>query len=300
VTRKGGLGRGLGALIPPGGGEGAVAGVYQELPVAVVKPNRFQPREHFGEEALAALADSIREVGVLQPILVRPVDDGFEIIAGERRWRAARRVGLQTIPALLRTTDDASTLEQALVENVHRADLNPLEEAAAYQQLIEDFQLTHEQVAARVGRSRVAITNTLRLLQLPPAIQKLIQDDVLKEGHARALLGTPDRAFQEQLARRAVNEGLSVRAVEDAVRAHGAAPDKGGGGRRGTPATGQLRAPGLLELEELLGDYLDTRVKVAIGGKQGKVTIDFADLEDLERIYRLITEGRPARRKKTG
>jgi ParB family chromosome partitioning protein len=300
VTRKGGLGRGLGALIPPGGGEGAVAGVYQELPVAVVKPNRCQPREHFGEEALAALADSIREVGVLQPILVRPVDDGFEIIAGERRWRAARRVGLQTIPVLLRTTDDASTLEQALVENVHRADLNPLEEAAAYQQLIEDFQLTHEQVAARVGRSRVAITNTLRLLQLPPAIQKLIQDDVLKEGHARALLGTPDRAFQEQLARRAVNEGLSVRAVEDAVRAHGAAPDKGGGGRRGTPATGQLRAPGLLELEELLGDYLDTRVKVAIGGKQGKVTIDFADLEDLERIYRLITEGRPARRKKTG
>jgi ParB family chromosome partitioning protein len=299
VTRKGGLGRGLGALIPPGGGEGAVAGVYQELPVAAVKPNRFQPRENFGEEALAALADSIREVGLLQPIVVRPVDDGFEIIAGERRWRAARRVGLQTIPALLRTTDDASTLEQALVENVHRADLNPLEEGAAYQQLIEDFQLTHEQVAARVGRSRVAVTNTLRLLQLPPAIQKMIQDDVLKEGHARALLGTPDRAFQEQLARRAVSEGLSVRAVEEAVRAHGGESEKGGGGRR-TPATGQLRAPGLLELEELLGDYLDTRVKVSIGGKQGKVTIDFADLEDLERIYRLITEGRPSRRKKTG
>jgi ParB family chromosome partitioning protein len=299
VTRKGGLGRGLGALIPPGGGEGAVAGVYQELPVAAVKPNRFQPRERFGEEELAALADSIREVGVLQPILVRPMDDGFEIIAGERRWRAARRVGLQTIPALLRTTDDAATLEQALVENVHRADLNPLEEAAAYQQLIEDFQLTHEQVAARVGRSRVAITNTLRLLQLPPAIQKLIQDDALREGHARALLGTPDRAFQEQLARRAVNEGLSVRAVEEAVRAHTGEAEKPGG-RRGTPSTGQLRAPGLLELEELLGDYLDTRVKIAVGGKQGKVSIDFADLEDLERIYRLITEGRPASRKKTG
>lgn len=299
MTRKGGLGRGLGALIPPGGGEGAVAGVYQELPVAAVKPNRFQPRERFGEEELGALADSIREVGVLQPILVRPIDDGFEIIAGERRWRAARRVGLQTIPALLRTTDDAATLEQALVENVHRADLNPLEEAAAYQQLIEDFQLTHEQVAARVGRSRVAITNTLRLLQLPPAIQKLIQDDALREGHARALLGTPDRAFQEQLARRAVNEGLSVRAVEEAVRAHTGAAEKPSG-RRGTPSTGQLRAPGLLELEELLGDYLETRVKIALGGKQGKVSIDFADLEDLERIYRLITEGRPARRKKTG
>jgi ParB family chromosome partitioning protein len=299
VTRKGGLGKGLGALIPPEAGEGNAAGGYQELPVAAVKPNRYQPREHFGEESLASLADSIREVGVLQPILVRPADDGFELIAGERRLRAARRIGLQTIPALVRSTDDASTLEQALVENVHRADLNALEEAAAYQQLIEDFKLTHEQVAARVGRSRVTITNTLRLLQLPPAIQKLIQDDTLREGHARALLGTPDRAFQEQLARRAVKEGLSVRAVEEAVRAHSAGPDKGDGRTATTPTTGVLRPPGLLELEELLGDYLDTRVKVSIGGKQGKVTIDFADLEDLERIYRAMTEGRSPR-KKTG
>jgi ParB family transcriptional regulator, chromosome partitioning protein len=299
VTRKGGLGRGLGALIPPVTGEGAIAAGYQELPVAAVKPNRYQPREHFGEESLAALADSIREVGVLQPILVRPADDGFELIAGERRWRAARRVGLQTIPALVRTTDDASTLEQALVENVHRADLNALEEAAAYQQLIEDFKLTHEQVAARVGRSRVAITNTLRLLQLPPAIQKLIQEDALKEGHARALLGTPDRAFQEQLARRAVKEGLSVRAVEDAVRTH-TKPDKGASGKTTPPTPGQLRPPGLLELEEMLGDYLETRVKIAIGGKQGKLTIDFADLEDLERIYRIMTEGGSAGKRKTG
>jgi ParB family chromosome partitioning protein len=298
VARKGGLGRGLGALIPPVTGEGATGGGYQELPVATIKPNRYQPREHFGEESLAALADSIREVGVLQPVLVRPVDEGFELIAGERRWRAARRVGLQTIPALVRTTDDASTLEQALVENVHRADLNALEEAAAYQQLIEDFKLTHEQVAARVGRSRVAITNTLRLLQLPPAIQKLIQDDALKEGHARALLGTPDRAFQEQLARRAVNEGLSVRAVEEAVRAH-TKPEKAGGAKT-TPPAGQLRPPGLLELEEMLGDYLETRVKIAIGGKQGKLTIEFADLEDLERIYRIMTEGESARKRKTG
>jgi ParB family chromosome partitioning protein len=299
VTRKGGLGRGLGALIPPVTGEGATATGYQELPVAAVKPNRYQPREHFGEESLAALADSIREVGVLQPILVRPVDDGFELIAGERRWRAARRVGLQTIPALVRTTDDASTLEQALVENVHRADLNALEEAAAYQQLIEDFKLTHEQVAARVGRSRVAITNTLRLLQLPPSIQKLIQDDTLKEGHARALLGTPDRAFQEQLARRAVNEGLSVRAVEDAVRAH-TKPEKAGRAKSTPPTPGQLRPPGLLELEEMLGDYLETRVKIVIGGKQGKLTVEFADLEDLERIYRIMTEGGSARKRKTG
>jgi ParB family transcriptional regulator, chromosome partitioning protein len=294
VTRKGGLGKGLGALIPPGAAEGLGAGGYQELPVSTIRANRYQPREHFGEEQLSALADSIREVGVLQPVLVRPADDGYELIAGERRWRAARRAGLQAIPALIRTTDDASALEHALVENVHRADLNALEEAAAYQQLIEDFGLTHEQVAARVGRSRVAITNTLRLLQLPPAIQKMIQDDTLKGGHARALLGTPDRAFQEQLAKRVVNEGLSVRAVEDAVRAHG------GDAKRAPSATpGQLRPPGLLELEELLGDYLETRVKITVGGKQGKITVDFADLEDLERLYRVVTGDRQ-RRAETG
>jgi ParB family transcriptional regulator, chromosome partitioning protein len=290
VTRKGGLGKGLGALIPPGAAEGLGAGGYQELPVSTIQPNRYQPREHFGEEQLSALADSIREVGVLQPVLVRPADDGYELIAGERRWRAARRAGLQAIPALIRTTDDASALEHALVENVHRADLNALEEAAAYQQLIEDFGLTHEQVAARVGRSRVAITNTLRLLQLPPAIQKMIQDDTLKGGHARALLGTPDRAFQEQLARRVVSEGLSVRAVEDSVRAH-----VGDAKRAPNAAPGQLRPPGLLELEELLGDYLETRVKIAVGGKQGRITVDFADLEDLERLYRVVTGDRQHR-----
>jgi ParB family transcriptional regulator, chromosome partitioning protein len=294
VTRKGGLGKGLGALIPPGAAEGLGAGGYQELPVSTIRANRYQPREHFGEEQLSALADSIREVGVLQPVLVRPADDGYELIAGERRWRAARRAGLQAIPALIRTTDDASALEHALVENVHRADLNALEEAAAYQQLIEDFGLTHEQVAARVGRSRVAITNTLRLLQLPPAIQKMIQEDTLKGGHARALLGTPDRAFQEQLARRVVNEGLSVRAVEDAVRAHA-----GDAKRAPSAAPGQLRPPGLLELEELLGDYLETRVKITVGGKQGKITVDFADLADLERLYRVVTGDRQ-RRAETG
>jgi ParB family transcriptional regulator, chromosome partitioning protein len=294
VTRKGGLGKGLGALIPPGAAEGLGAGGYQELPVSTIRANRYQPREHFGEEQLSALADSIREVGVLQPVLVRPADDGYELIAGERRWRAARRAGLQAIPALIRTTDDASALEHALVENVHRADLNALEEAAAYQQLIEDFGLTHEQVAARVGRSRVAITNTLRLLQLPPAIQKMIQEDTLKGGHARALLGTPDRAFQEQLARRVVNEGLSVRAVEDAVRAH-----TGDAKRAPSAAPGQLRPPGLLELEELLGDYLETRVKITVGGKQGKITVDFADLADLERLYRVVTGDRQ-RRAETG
>ena len=290
MTRKGGLGKGLGALIPPGAAEGLGAGGYQELPISTIQPNRYQPREHFGEEQLSALADSIREVGVLQPVLVRPADDGYELIAGERRWRAARHAGLQAIPALIRTTDDASALEHALVENVHRADLNALEEAAAYQQLIEDFGLTHEQVAARVGRSRVAITNTLRLLQLPPAIQKMIQEDTLKGGHARALLGTPDRAFQEQLARRVVSEGLSVRAVEDSVRAH-----VGDAKRAPSAAPGQLRPPGLLELEELLGDYLETRVKISVGGKQGKITVDFADVADLERLYRVVTGDRQHR-----
>ncbi len=256
MARRGGLGKGLGALIPPGGTEGSTeAGGLDELPLASIKPNRFQPREHFDEEALALLADSIREVGVLQPVLVRPVgDDGFELIAGERRWRAARRVGLQTIPALVRETDDAAALEQALVENLHRDGLNPLEEAAAYQQLIEDFGLTHDEVAARVGRSRATVTNTLRLMQLPPAIQKSVQEGKLSMGHARALLGSPDRSFQELLAKRAVAEDLSVRAVEDAVREHqsessGAPADPAVGGRRGwqpppAPTAGAARARG--------------------------------------------------------
>src|SRR5437870_12922328 len=174
----------------------------QELPVASIEPNRRQPREHFDEETLAALAASIREVGILQPVLVRSVGDGsYELIAGERRWRAARRVGLQTIPALVRVADDASALEHALVENLHRDDLNALEEAGAYQQLIEDFGLTHEEVATRVGKSRVSVTNALRLFQLPPGIQRLVAEGALSAGHARALLGPPDRAYQEALAR---------------------------------------------------------------------------------------------------
>jgi ParB family chromosome partitioning protein len=299
VARRGGLGKGLGALIPPGGTEGAAAETagLDELPLASITPNRFQPRGHFDEEALSQLADSIREVGVLQPVLVRPAADGrYELIAGERRWRAARRVGIQTIPALVRETDDAAALEQALVENLHRDSLNPLEEAAAYQQLIEDFGLTHDEVAGRVGRSRTTVTNTLRLMQLPPAIQKSVQEGKLSMGHARALLGTPDRAFQERLAKLVVADDLSVRATEDAVREHqgagngaapaGAATDTaraGGGGRK-------LRAPGLVELEELLGDHLETRVKISMGASRGKVVVEFSTLEDLERIYRRMTE----------
>ncbi len=227
MAARGGLGKGLGALIPANVGE-QVSGL-EEVLVADVRPNPYQPRSHFDEEALASLAESIREVGVLQPILIRPVEGGYELVAGERRWRAARRVGLQTVPAMVRDTDDASALEHALVENLHRSDLNVLEEAAAYQQLIEDFQLTHEEVAARVGRSRAAVSNTMRLLQLPPTVQRLVRDGSISMGHARALLGTPDRAFQEQLARRAVSDDLTVRAVEEAIRA---APRRRRDGRR--------------------------------------------------------------------
>lgn len=296
MARRGGLGKGLGALIPAANPESI--GGLEEIPVAAIRPNPYQPREHFDEEELSSLAESIREVGILQPVLVRETDDGFELIAGERRWRAARRVGLQNIPALVRDTDDASALEHALVENVHRSDLNVLEEAAAYQQLIEDFGLTHEEVAIRVGRSRTAVTNTMRLLQLPPTVQRLVRDKSLTMGHARALLGTPDRALQEQLAKRIVAEGLSVRAVEDALREPTVVmPDDevsvdptDVAAHESSPATRQLRPPGLLELESLLGDHLDTRVKVDMGTKRGRVTIEFSTLEDLERIYKIITE----------
>lgn len=290
MARRGGLGKGLGALIPAGVPVGI--GGLEEIPVSAIRPNPYQPREHFDEEELASLAESIREVGILQPVLVRETSEGYELIAGERRWRAARRVGLQHIPALVRDTDDASALEHALVENVHRADLNVLEEAAAYQQLIEDFGLTHEEVAIRVGRSRTSVTNTLRLLQLPPAVQRMVRDRSLTMGHARALLGSPDRALQEQLAKRIVVEGLSVRAVEEALRANSAPAERDGGERakEARNATRPLRPPGLLELESLLGDHLDTRVRVEMGAKRGKVSIEFSTLEDLERIYKLITE----------
>jgi ParB family chromosome partitioning protein len=286
MARPGGLGRGLGALIPTGVVSNDEVGL-QEIPTASIRPNPQQPREHFDEESLAALAESIREVGVLQPVLVRAGGDGFELIAGERRWRAARRIGLQTIPAIVRTADDASMLQQAIIENVQREELNPLEEAAAYQQLIEDFSLTHDDVAVRVGRSRATITNTLRLLQLPPSIQRYLKERALRMGHARALLGTPDRAFQEQLAKRAVAEELSVREVEDAIRLRDdSSPSK----TTSSPRATKLRPPGLLELEELLGDYLETRVKITMSPRRGRVEIEFATLEDLERIYRVMTE----------
>lgn len=289
MVRRSGLGRGLGALIPT---EATVVGAsaLMELPLASIVPNPRQPRQEFDEESLAALAASISELGVLQPVLVRPLDDGhYELIAGERRWRAAKRAGLQTLPALVRTAGNAESLEQALVENLHRQDLNALEEAAAYQQLIEDFGLTHDEVATRVGKSRAAVTNALRLFQLPPAIQRHVREGQLSAGHARALLGTPDRAFQEALARRAVSEDLSVRAVEEAVRLR----NELGQPQVPTPTPrsgGSSRPPGLHALEDLLAGHLNTRVKIQLGPRRGKLTIDFADLDDLERIYRLMTE----------
>jgi ParB family chromosome partitioning protein len=295
VARRGGLGKGLDALIPPGAAEDD-ASAFRELPVSAISANRRQPRSRFDEEAMAALTASVRELGVLQPVLVWETGNGnYELIAGERRWRAARRAGLATIPAIVRMADDTSSLEQALVENVQREDLNPMDEAAAYQQLIEDFHLTHDELAARVGKSRAAISNTLRLFQLPPSVQRLLVDGQLSAGHARALLSTPDRSFQETLGRRAVAEGLSVRAVEEAARAHNdatrAASMRAGGSTPATPGS-RTRPPGLLELEELLARHLDTRVKVDMTAAKGRVVIEFADLEDLERIYRAMTGNR--------
>jgi ParB family chromosome partitioning protein len=289
----------LGALIPTDI-TGEAGSALREVPVESIAPNPHQPRNYFDEEALATLTASIAELGVLQPILVREVaEDRFELIAGERRWRAAKRAGLPSIPVVVRTVDEVLSLEQALVENLHREDLNPLEEAAAYQQLMEDFSLTQEQVAQKVGKSRSSVANTLRLFQLPPSIQRLVAENQLAAGHAKALLGTPDRPFQEQLAKDIVAKGLSVREAEEAVRLHNevAADEPAGDGSEEAPTRDapakRLRAPGLLELEELLADHLDTRVRVSMASSngRGKVVVEFGGLEDLERIYRAMTVG---------
>jgi len=290
--------------------------MLREVSISSIRPNPLQPRTRFDEEAMSSLASSIREVGVLQPVLVREAGvDDYELIAGERRWRAARRAGLQTMPVLVQTVSDVHSLEQALVENLHREDLNALEEAAAFQQLVDEFDYTHEQVAARVGKSRTTVTNTLRLLQLPAGVQRALADGTISAGHARALLGTPDRTFQEELAKRAVAEGLTVRAVEESIRRHlqsaetdpvevvnGAsaprtatapsASESGGGSSASDAGTRRrLPAPGVLELEDLLSNHLNTRVKVDMGAKRGRVLVEFATLEDLERIYKLMVGG---------
>src|SRR6201996_2444150 len=310
MARRSGLGKGLSALIPSEA-KGETDSLLRVVPISHIRPNSYQPRSHFDEESMGALAASIREVGLLQPVLVRQLDgeeDSYELIAGERRWRASRRAGLQTIPVLVQVADDVASLEQALVENLHRVDLNALEEAAAYQQLIDEFGLTHEQVATRMGKGRATVTNTLRLLQLPAGAQRALAERTISAGHARALLGTPDRALQEQLVEQITSEGLTVRAVEELVRQGGSelrvvpdAPETAGEPAAATGATSsttepstrrapirKLPEPGVLELEDLLSTYLNTRVKVDIQNRRGRLVVEFATLEDLERIYRAM------------
>ena len=253
---------------------------FAELPVAAITPNPKQPRHVFDEEALEELKASIEEVGFLQPIVVRDAGDGYELIMGERRWRATQAAGLATIPAIIRDTGDSDLLRDALLENLHRSELNPLEEAAAYQQLLDDFGCTHEQLATRIQRSRPQISNTLRLLKLPPLVQRRVAAGVLSAGHARALLGLNDGAAIERLAQRIVAEGLSVRAVEEIVSLGGdAAPAT----RRTAPRAG-VKNEALDHLAARLSDRFDTRVKVSLGKSRGRLTVEFASVQDLNRI----------------
>ena len=289
MVRKAGLGRGLGSLIPQGESEARDA-TYREIPTTHIRPNPNQPRKTFDEETLSSLAASVASMGVIQPILVKEIDDAmYEIIAGERRWRAARRVGLDTIPAIVQLADAKVSLEHALVENLHRDDLNPIEEATAYQSLIAEFGFTHETLAARVGKSRTVVTNSLRLLQLPAAAQRLLVEKRISAGHARIILGTPDRLAQERYARRVADEGLSVRALEELIKTDS---DPSPLRQAKKPAT-QFRPAGIVELEKLLTESLEARVVVQLPNTssattRGKVTIEFQNLEDLKRIAEQI------------
>lgn len=271
-----------GAASPVAGG--VVAGAYfAELPIAQVRPNARQPRQVFEAEALAELVHSIREVGLLQPVVVRKTgEDSYELIMGERRWRAAQEAGRDTIPAIVRETDDNDMLRDALLENLHRSQLNPLEEAAAYGQLLEDFGCTHEELAQRIGRSRPQISNTLRLLRLSPAVQRRVAAGVLSAGHARALLSVDDAGLQDKLAARVTAEGISVRGLEEIVSV-GVETDDAPRVVRRKPV-----APGLTELADRLSDRLETRVKVDLGKAKGKITVEFASLDDLRRIVDIM------------
>ncbi len=279
---KRGLGRGLESLIPAAGpGESGFAHVNLDE----ISPNPQQPRTSFDEEAMASLADSIGTVGVLQPVVLRRnPDGGYVLVAGERRWRAARRAGLSEIPAVIRSGDDAASLTEALVENLQRSDLTPLEEAAAYQQLLEDFGMTHDEVGRRVGKSRAAVSNTLRLLGLPASIQGMVERGELSAGHARALAALEDRAFAEYIAKRAVAEGWSVRQIEEAVRLRrGEEPARGG-----RPRVREIRPAEIIELEHRLADRLGSKVKVEFRSGHGTLHIGYSSVEDLEKIYRRL------------
>lgn len=328
--RRGGLGRGLAALIPTGPPPGSAApaengsaaaataatsagkptgpddkgwfaangvagshggtvagAVYREVPVSQIKPNPKQPRQVFDEDALNELEHSIREFGLMQPIVVRELGpDEYELVMGERRLRASQLAELEAIPAIVRQTADEAMLRDALLENIHRVQLNPLEEAAAYQQLLDEFAVTHEELASRIGRSRPVITNTIRLLKLPLAVQRRVAAGVLSAGHARALLSLEDAESQEDLAARIIAEGMSVRATEEAVTLR-----KSEKPAKPKPAPRKpIQAPGLQELANRLSDRFDTRVKVDLGRRKGRITLEFGSVDDLERIVSLMDE----------
>jgi ParB family chromosome partitioning protein len=285
-TRKGGLGRGLDALIPTSvmpteikTQAGVLTASRDEIDVNNISANPKQPRTVFDEDLLTELALSIKEVGLLQPPVVRSIGNGkYQLIMGERRFRAAKLAGLKSIPVIIRQTSDDQLLREALIENIHRSQLNPLEEGAAYQQLLNDFSYTHDELATKLSKSRPAITNTMRLLNLPPAVQRKVAAGVISAGHARALLSLTDAKEIENLANRIIAEGLTVRAVEEIV-ATGGAKVKSGGIR-----SGKIVAPKLKQISEALSDRLDTRVNIELGKKKGKIVIEFATIEDLERI----------------
>lgn len=277
AARKTGLGRGLDALIP----QDHPIGGYAAIPVGQVAPNPDQPRSDFDQASIDTLAASIEALGLLQPIVVRSADDGYVLVAGERRLRAVRQLGLATVAAVIRDEADGRTnLTEALVENLQREDLNPLEEAAAYRELLEEYGMTHDEVASAVGRSRSAVTNTVRLLQLPTPIQKLVASGELTAGHARALLGCDDVAYAGHIAQRAVAEGWSVRRVEEAVRLRATQ------GTTSSTRSRAVRPAAIIELEDRLQERLGTKVAIDYRGKGGKITIKYATPEDLERIYR--------------
>jgi ParB family chromosome partitioning protein len=328
-NRRGGLGRGLGALIPTAPPTGSTTGApldhvfgppapahdngpaeppaaqaatqpetgllpvagarFAELPISSIRANAKQPRQVFDEDALAELTHSVREFGVLQPVVVREQGDGYELVMGERRLRASTLAGLTVIPAIIRTTADDDMLRDALLENIHRAQLNPLEEAAAYQQLLEEFGATHDELAHRIGRSRPQVSNTIRLLNLPVPVQRRVAAGVISAGHARALLGLDDGDVQEELASRIVAEGLSVRATEELVSLHA----HGHGPKKSVPraTSPRITAPGITELGDKLSDAFDTRVRVELGRRKGKITIEFASVDDLERIVATMAPG---------
>ena len=289
-ARKGGLGRGLDALIPTSiipteikTQTGVIAAGRDEIDVNNISANPKQPRTVFDEDQLTELALSIKEVGLLQPPVVRSIGNGkYQLIMGERRFRAAKLAGLKNIPVIIRQTSDDQLLREALVENIHRSQLNPLEEAAAYQQLLNDFGYTHDELAMKLSKSRPVITNTMRLLNLPPAVQRRVAAGVISAGHARALLSLTDEKEIENLANRIVSEGLTVRAVEEIVASGGAKV------KAGSVRSGKIIAPKLKQIADDLSDHLDTRVNVELGKQKGKIVIEFATIEDLERINKVI------------